>query len=203
MSHGLKARAEDHAMNVRRRYAHAAALLLVLCALGVGSLQGHAEGNGLTLGNVAAAAKGKVIVPLLLELDSEEVRVGHIAASIGYNADVVTFQQAEKGFLLDAVGGKFTVTQKLDGATSAVEVDIITEGEPRKPLRKGLVLSLVFKVNENAVADTKMPLTFSTVKLLTPDAEPKPIEPVTQTAGEIAVLAPENVPFVSCFFFTH
>jgi hypothetical protein len=190
-------------MNLRRPNAHAAALLLVFCALCLGAMRGHAEGNGLTLGNVAAAAKGKVIVPLLLELDSEEVRVGHIAASVGYNADVVTFQQAEKGFLLDPVGGKLTATAKVDGAKSAVEIDVITEGEPRKPLRKGLVLSLVFKVNENAVADTKAPLTFSAVKLQTPDTEPKPVEPLALAAGEIAVLAPENVPFVSCFFFTH
>ena len=176
-------------------------MLMALCAARVG-----AEGNGLTLGNVAAAAKGKVIVPLLLEIESEDVRVGHIAATVGYDADVITFQQSEKGFLLEGVGGKVTVTPKVDGAKSTVDVDIVTEAEPNQPrraLRKGLVVSLVFKVNEKAAADTKVPLLLSAVKLETPDAEPKAIEPLKLTPGEVAVLSPENVPFVSCFFFTH
>ena len=110
---------------------------------------------------------------------------------------------AEKGFLLDGVGGKRTATPKLDGARSSVTIDVITEGEPRKSLRKGLVLSLVFKVNEKAVSDTKMPLTLSAVTLATSDAEPKELTALNLTPGEIHVLAPENVPFVSCFFFTH
>ena len=175
-----------------------AALLLAVCAVRV-----QAAGNGLTLGNVAAAAKGKVIVPLLLEIESEDVRVGHIAATVSYDADVITFQQSEKGFMLEGVGGKVTVTPKVDGAKSTVDVDIITEGEPRRPLRKGLVVSLVFKVNDKAAADTKVPLLLSAVKLETPDAEPKAVEPLKLTPGEVAVLSPENVPFVSCFFFTH
>ena len=175
-----------------------ALLLMAVCVAPV-----LAGGNGLTLGNVAAAAKGKVIVPLLLEIESEDVRVGHISANVGYDADVISFQQSEKGFLLEGVGGKVTVTPKEDGAKSSIAVDIVTEGEPRKALRKGLVVSLVFKVNEKAAADTKVPLMLSAVKLETPDSEPKSIEPLKLTPGEVAVLSPENVPFVSCFFFTH
>lgn len=188
-------------MKLRRLAVHAIAAMLALAPA-----RAHAEGNGLTLGSVAAAAKGKVIVPVMLELESEDVRVGHIAATVGYNAEIITFQQAEKGFLLDAVAGKVTATAKVNGAKSTIEVDVITVGEPdkpRRPLRKGLVLSLVFKVNDNAPADTKAPLTLTAVKLETPDTPPKRIEPTTLTAGEVAVLAPENVPFVSCFFFTH
>jgi hypothetical protein len=116
---------------------------------------------------------------------------------------VATFDRAEKGFLLDSVGGKITVAAKPDGAKSAISIEIFTEGSPRKPLRKGLVLSLVFKINEKAESDTKMPLTLSAVSLTTPDDEPKEIASLNLTPGEIHVLAPENVPFVSCFFFTH
>lgn len=163
----------------------------------------HAEGNGITLGNVSAAAKTNVIVPLMLELESEEVRVGSLSATIGYNANVATFDRAEKGFLLDGVGGKIKATPKVDGEKSSVHVEVVTEGEPRKPLRKGLILSLIFKINEKAASDTRMPLLLSDAKMISPDAEPKPIEPLKLAAGEIQVLAPENVPFVSCFFFTH
>ena len=137
------------------------------------------------------------------ELENEDVKVGHIVATVGYDATVATFDMAEKGFLLDGVGGKMTVAAKPDGAKSTIAVDVITEGNPRQPLRKGLVLSLVFKVNEKAAPDTKMPLSLSAVTLATPDAEPKELTALNLTPGEIHVLAPENVPFVSCFFFTH
>lgn len=163
----------------------------------------HAGDTGISLGNVSAGTKGRVIVPFMLELANEDVRVGHITATVSYDDTVATFQNAEKGFLLDGVGGKITVTPKPDGAKSTISVDVITEGNPRQPLRKGLVLSLVFKVNEKAKPDTVMPLTLSGVSLATPDTEPKELQSLNLTPGEIHVLAPENVPFVSCFFFTH
>lgn len=191
-----------------RKQAHrptscAVAALLALLAGSCMATPARAQGNGLTLGSVSAAAKGKVIVPFMLELESEEVRVGRISATVGYDANIATFEQAEKGFLLDGVGGKLTATAKVDGEKSSIAVEVLTEGEPRKPLRKGLVLSLVFKVNEQAASDTKMPLALSGVKLTTIDSDPKPVEPLQLANGEIHVLAPENVPFVSCFFFTH
>ncbi len=179
----------------------AAALLLALSAS-----VAQAQSNGVSLGNVSAGVKSNVIVPLMLDLESEEVRVGRIIATVGYNSNIATFDRAEKGFLLDGVGGKFKATAKVSGENSEIQVEILTEGEPRKPLRKGLTLSLIFKINENAELDTKMPLTLSNVQALTlsaGDAEPKPVQPLAVTAGMIEVLSPENVPFVSCFFFTH
>ncbi|MSO20053.1 MAG: hypothetical protein EXQ56_06235 [Acidobacteria bacterium] len=177
---------------------YAMALLLALAAP-----VARAQSNGVSLGNVSAGVKSNVIVPLMLDLESEDVRVGSITATVGYSPTIVTFDRAEKGFLLDGVSGKFKATAKVSGEKSEIQVEIFTEGEPRKPLRKGLTLSLIFKINDSATLNTKMPLTLSNVQALTLDPEPKPVQPLAVTAGMIEVLSPENVPFVSCFFFTH
>ncbi|HWP83780.1 MAG TPA: hypothetical protein VNN17_01195, partial [Terriglobia bacterium] len=116
------------------------------------------------------------------------------------------FLRAEKGFLLDGVNGKIQAEQResaRDPGASAVRFTVATEGEPRKPLREGLVLSLIFRIRPEATANTKVALRFQELSAATVDEPPRPVEPLTGTPGSVEVLSPESVPYVACFFFSH
>ena len=159
----------------------------------------------VALGTVSGGVKSEVIVPVLLTPANTDTKVGSITADIGFDGNVVTFIRAEKGFLLDGVNGKFqaeVAPNPPDPAKSSVHFEVKTEGEPRKALRDGLVLSLIFKINEKAAPAT-MPLKFQKLAAATADTPSKPVEPLVPTPGSIEVLAPESVPYVGCFFFTH
>lgn len=166
----------------------------------------HAQVTVVSLGDVSGGVTAEVIVPFLLNPATTETKVGDISATVGFDSSVATYLRTEKGFLLDGVNGKIHAElheNTAEPANSSVQVDVATEGQPRKALREGLVLTLVFKINKDAPVKTKMPLRFLKLSASTAESPPQPIEPLTGAPGSIEVLSPESVPFVSCFFFTH
>jgi Cohesin domain len=166
----------------------------------------QAQVTVVSLGTVSAGVSKEVIVPLLLTPATNDTKVGDISATVSFDSSVVTFLRAEKGFLLAGVNGKIQAelhNNTTEPANSTVDVSVVTEGEPRKPLREGLLLSLIFKINADAPVTIKMPLKFQKLAAATTDNPPKPIDPLTGAPGSIEVLSPESVPYVGCFFFTH
>lgn len=160
----------------------------------------------VSLGEVAGGPKSQVIVPVFLTPASPETKVGRVSATITFNSKVVTFVRAEKGFLLEGVNGAFKVDLQKDANNSeqsVLGVDIFTQGENRKPLREGMILSLLIDINEDTPAGTNIPLELGKVVASSLDSPPQPIEPLTSKNGNIEVLKPESVPYVACFFFTH
>jgi len=165
-----------------------------------------AKGTRVSLGTVSSAPKGQVIVPLFLTPGTAETQVGSISAAVRFDSKGVTFQRAEKGFLLDGVNGALRAEVKQDSANpnrSVIQLEVSTGGENRKALREGLVLSLVFHVEADAAPDTNVALTFDKLSAASPDTPPKPIAPLVGQKGAIEILKPEAVPYVGCFFFTH
>ena len=174
-----------------------------MCGAGIAA---RAQVTVVSLGNVSAGVNTEVIVPVLLNPATTETRVGSISSTIGFDRKLVTFLRAEKGFLLDGVNGKFQAKVQENAAkpeNSNLQLEIATEGEPRKALREGLVLSLIFKINADTPPNTMVPLRFEKLNVGSTDRPSQPIEPITSTPGSIEVLSPESVPYVSCFFFTH
>jgi Cohesin domain len=166
----------------------------------------QAQVTVVSLGTVSAGVDKEVIVPLLLTPATSETKVGNISATVGFDSSVASFLRAEKGFLLGGVNGKIRAElhkNTAEPANSTVEVSVATEGEPRKALREGLVLSLIFKINADAPVNTKTPLRFQKLAAETAETPPKPINPLTGAPGSIEVLSPESVPYIGCFFFTH
>ena len=160
----------------------------------------------VSLGDVAGPPKGIVMVPVYLSPDPPSREVGKIAATISFKKQGVTFQRAEKGFLLDGVGGKINVEAKNDAKdpdTLVLAMEVVTEGTPRKALREGLVLTLVFQIEEGATPDTKVALAVGNVSATDIAAPPKAIEPVAGKNGAIEIISPDAVPYIACFFFTH
>ena len=165
-----------------------------------------AKGTMVSLGTVSSAPKGQVIVPVFLTPGSPETQVGSISAAIRFDSKAVSFQRAEKGFLLDGVNAALRAEVKKDSTNpdrSVIELEVSTGGENRKALREGLVLSLLFRVEAGAAPDTNVTLTFDKLSAATPDTPPKPIAPLVGQRGTIEILQPEAVPYVGCFFFTH
>ena len=160
----------------------------------------------VSLGEVAGGPKSQVLVPVFLTPASPETKVGRVSATITFNSKLVTFVRAEKGFLLEGADGAFKIDLQKDANhsdQSVLLVDVFTQGENRKPLREGLILSLLIDVNEGTPAGTNIPLELENVVASGLDSPPQPIEPLTSKNGNIEVLTPESVPYVACFFFTH
>ena len=146
------------------------------------------------------------MVPLFLTPVPSETQVGSISAAISFEGKAVSFLRADKGFLLDGVNGGIEAQLQKDSSNpnkSILHLEVSTRGENRKALREGLLLSLVFRVEADAVPETKVTLNFEKLSAATPDAPPKTIEPLVGQKGTIEVLKPESVPYVGCFFFTH
>lgn len=165
-----------------------------------------AKATRVSLGTVSSAPRGHVIVPLFLTPGAPEIQVGSISASIRFDSKSVTFQRAEKGFLLDGVNGALEAEVKQDSANpnqAVIQLEVFTGGENRKALREGLVLSLLFRVEAGAAPDTNVALTLYNLSAATPETPPKPIAPLVGQTGTIEILKPEAVPYVGCFFFTH
>jgi hypothetical protein len=160
----------------------------------------------VSLGNVSAGVNTEVIVPVLLNPASSETKVGSVSATIGYDSSVATFLRGEKGFLLDGVNAGFQAEPEVNAAEPAksrLQLTVATAGEPRKALREGLLVSLIFRINAEAPVKTKMPLTLSELRAEGPESPPATIAPLTGTPGSIEVLSPDAVPYVGCFLFTH
>ena len=165
-----------------------------------------ARGTRVSLGSVSAAPKGQVMVPLFLTPVPSETQVGSLSAAISFEGKAVSFLRADKGFLLDGVNGGIEAQLQKDSSNpnkSILQLEVTTRGENRKALREGLLLSLVFRVEADAVPETNVTLNFEKLSAATPDAPPKAIEPLVGQKGTIEVLKPESVPYVGCFFFTH
>jgi hypothetical protein len=190
----------------RRRWIQAAVVL----AFGIGVL-GPAQttaskGTRISLGTVSAPPKGEVMAPLYLTPDPSETRVGSISARIRFDSSLFTFVKAEKGFLLDGVGGEVTSSLEKDpkdAGKSSILLEVATKGEPRKALREGLVLTLVFRIGENAPAGQSFPLTVEEARATDIADPPKAVQPLVSQGGTIEVIRPEEVPYVACFFFSH
>jgi hypothetical protein len=164
------------------------------------------ETTHITLGTVSGLPKAEVLIPVMLTPFPSDLKVGEIKASISFDTQSVTFLRAEKSFLLDGVGAGFQSEQHPDPSKpgrTIVDITVATKGSPRLALREGLVLTLLFRINENAAAGSTIE-----VAVVNPSASdlsdpPQPIKPVTGKNGGIEVIAPEQNPYVPCFFFTH
>jgi hypothetical protein len=159
----------------------------------------------LSLGAVSGAGKAQVMVPLFVTPYPAELPVGSISASLVYQSKGLTFVRAEKSFLLDGVGGVFQVQPAKDPDDpdkSILAIEVSTKGEPRKALREGLILTLVFKIDADAKPGT-VSLDLQKMTASNLDLPPKPIQPLVSKSGTIEIVAPEGVPYVGCFFFSH
>ena len=159
----------------------------------------------VSLGAVSGGPKAQVMVPLFLTPVPADRQVGSFSATIEFTNKGITFLKAEKSFLLDGVNGSVKAESEKDPsdpAKSIIHLEVSTSGEPRKALRDGLTLSLVFKIEPDATPGI-VPLDFKNVAAGNLETPPKPITPVISKKGTIEVLKPEAVPYVGCFFFSH
>jgi hypothetical protein len=182
-------------------------IVLAASAAPLRSSQDNSEkGTFNSLKTVSAAPKNQVMIPLSLTLVPPETQVGRIAATIGFENRGVSFLRVEKAFSLDGVNGSFQAEVQKDANDlnkSILHLEVFTKGEPRKALRDGLVLYLVFQIEADASPGIAVALDFQKIGASNLDDPPKAIEPLVGKNGVIEVLNPENVPYVSCFFFTH
>jgi hypothetical protein len=160
----------------------------------------------VALGVVSSAPKGEVLVPLSVMPWPRSIAVGSITATISFAGKDVTFLRAEKGFLLDGVKAEMRVEAQNDARDPnkmALNLEVATKGEPRKALREGLILTLVFKISEQAKPGTSVPLRFETVSATDLSEPPKAVAPLSAQRGVIEIVSPDQIPYVACFFFTH
>lgn len=195
----------------RRGLATAAGFLAVVLLLqetGFGSpAQTAPPGTtAISLGAVSAAPKGQVMIPLFLTPGGSGAQVGRFSAAIRFEKGSLAFVRAEKGFLLDSVNATFHTEVTDDAAhpgQSVVQLEVAAGGADPKPLREGLVLSLVFRVEANAKTDTTAILAFDRVTATTPGPASREVTPLIGRQGTVEILRPDATPYVGCFFFTH
>ena len=191
-------------------------LLILLVAIFLGEtvfgVLGHAAQEAapgttaISLGAVSAPPKGQVMVPLFLTPGGPDAQVGKVSAAIRFEKGSLSFVRAERGFLLDSVNATFhaEVTDDAEHAgQSVVQLEVSSGGTDPKPLREGLVLSLVFRVEADAKPDTTAILAFDRVTATTPGDAPKEVAPVIGRQGTVEILRPDGTVYVGCFFFTH
>ena len=185
-----------------------ALLLSALWILPAALLAQAANGQGtrIALGSVSGVAKSQVMVPLYLTPDPPGTKVGSISATITFETKAVTFLKAEEGFLLDGVNADFEADLQQDADDpnkSILRLEVATEGDERKALREGLILSLIFRVNDDAADGTVVPLVVEQFAAKGIDTPPSTIEPLVSQDGTIEVILEDALPYVGCFFFTH
>ena len=164
------------------------------------------NGSSVALGAVSGLPSSNVLVPVLWQPSPSDVKIGSISAAIRFENKSVAFVKGEKGFLLDGVNANFKTEIKNDPGDSShtvLQLEIATQGEPRKALRDGLLMTLVFHIDEKAQAKSKVDLELAKVSGTDLSAPPKPVQPLTGQKGSIEILPPEQAPYVPCFFFTH
>ena len=180
-----------------------------LAILGIAALTpapASAAGTLISMGEVSGGGKSQVMVPFYLTPDPPSRQVGSVSAVIHLEGKGLTFQRAEKSFLLDTVNAGFEVTPEKDPQNPdrlILRVEVATKGEPRKALREGLLLSLVFRIEPDAPTGQKVSLVFDKVSATELGDPPKDVQPMASKPGTIEVLSPEQVPYIVCFFFTH
>ncbi len=175
--------------------------------LGVEGSQAPSEkSTTVALGTVSGAPKSQVMVPLFLTPVPPETPVARISAEIRFENKAVSFLRAEKGFLLDGVNAGIEAKIEKDtqnSGRSVLRLEVATGGEPRKALREGLVLSLLFRIEAGAPTGTTVALDFQKLSASDPGNPPQPIEPIAGRKGMIEILTPEETPYVACFLFSH
>ncbi len=160
----------------------------------------------VTLGAVSSPPQGQVMIPVFLTPGSPDTQVGSFSAAIRFETNSLSFVRAEKGFLLDSVNATFHADVTQDDANpgqALVELEVSTGGEEPRPLREGLVLSLVFRVEPDAQPDTTVTLPIDRISASTPGTPSAPVAPLLGREGTVEILRQDAIPFVSCFFFTH
>jgi len=174
-----------------------------ILALLASSAYSQDKATMVSLGSVAGPPKGTVMVPLYLTPSPPSLEVGNISVTIRFRNKGISFVRGEKGFLLDGVNGNIKVNQQRQDDKSLLEIEVATQGEPRKALRNGLVMTLVFNIEDNGEPGTN--ITLAVEKLTASDVSnpPKVVEPITGADGSIEIISPDAVPYVACFFFTH
>jgi hypothetical protein len=184
-----------------------AAVLLLATALFRPAAAIAAEGETtVSLGTVSGLPNTDVLMPVMLTPSPPELRVGEFKATIGFDNKLVSFLRAEKGFLLDGVNATFQTVLEADPKDpnhSLLNLSVATQGDPRKALRDGLILTLDFHISATAKAGSKIDVAVEKVSASDLSAPPKAIQPVAGNKGIVEVIPPEQEPYVACFFFTH
>lgn len=180
-------------------------LILVFSAGALHAAQKEPEkSTRVALGDVSGPPKTQVMVPLYLTPASEDLRVGSISAAIGFDSKLVSFVKAEKGFLLEGAEGTVHSDVKKDSEEhSVLTLDIVTKGEPRRPLKEGLLVTLTFEIAPAAPAGKKVTLQMEKATVGDMGTPAKNIEPVSTGNAIIEILPAEGLPYVPCFFFSH
>ena len=159
----------------------------------------------VSLGDVSSLPNSQVSVPLYFTPPSSpDVSVGRLRATIRFENQAVTFLKADKGIILESMLGRLEVKQEGDSENpqgAILRVEISSDG--KEHLREGILALLMFSINEDAPAGTKVALQLRDLKADSLDSPTQAIEPLAAKDGSIQVIRPEETPYVSCFFFTH
>jgi len=191
---------------IRRGRAGVFVVLLLTSARFLSSAQAAENSTQVSLGVVSGPPKDTVMVPFYLAPDPPGRQIGSVSATVRFQNNGVAFVRGEKGFLLDGVNADFTVELQKDpqdADRSLLQVVVATRGEPRKALREGLLMTLVFRIEENAAPGTNVVLEMEKVRADDLNNPPQSVEPLSGKNGMIEIISPESVPYVACFFFTH
>ena len=179
---------------------------LLICPTVLRAQSGSEGGTRVSLGAVSGVPTTQVMVPVYLTPDPPGRDVGSISAIIGFEPQAVSFVRVEEGFLLDGVNADFEAEVRQDADDpdqSLLHLEVATQGEDRRALREGLLVSLVFRVNDDAPAGTLVDLVMEQAGAMGIESPPTEIEPVSGQGATIEIISEDAIPYVGCFFFTH
>ena len=146
----------------------------------------------VSLGEVSSTPRSEVMVPFFLTLSSPELQVCSVSATIRFDAKTLQFRRAEKGFFLDGVNAGFEVhlqEDPKDPNKGVLQLEVTTKGEPRKALKEGSLVTLVFEIADGAPAKTKTSITLEKVSAMDLSTPPKAIAPLTTKNGTAEVIS--------------
>ena len=173
-------------------------------ALLASALAASQKPTAVSLGDVSSLPDTQVMVPLYFTPNPPETKAGRLSATIRFENQAVTFLKADKGIILESLLGRLEVKQEGDSENppgAILRVEISSDG--KEHLREGILALLMFSINEDAPAGTKVALQLRDLKADSLDSPTQAIEPLAAKDGSIQVIRPEDTPYVSCFFFTH
>ena len=160
--------------------------------------------TAVSLGDVSSLPDTQVMVPLYFTPNPPETKAGRLSATIRFENQRVRFLRAEKGIVLESIQGTVAVKEESDTGNaqqSVLRMEIAAGGEER--LREGVLLFLTFAIKADAPAGTTVTLQLQDLQAGSLEAPARAIEPLAAKNGTIQVIKPEEVPYTSCFFFTH